>query len=264
MSPEKLFTAFLCGRSLRCARRRESRVCLHDSTAAVGQFRSLSKSPPWFPFQSLCEDSFHLRIMFSSNFKPDFCPRLPPLPLPLTDLHTLENTGSLLELRDSSSHSPLLPNRRQVIEEDWWRRRAVPEVTSCSTAGPLFGPGPGNSRIISHESFHMGREAFMSHHCFSCRPTKKKRWLCCESSAPVRGPTCVCLACVCLCEGVCELFSYQDACMNQPFHCICAAVAGWGAQIGSVQLSPADLTTDTLCAQKWRKQGFSLSHSPRL
>ncbi|KAJ4922600.1 hypothetical protein JOQ06_027857 [Pogonophryne albipinna] len=33
-------------------------------------------------------------------------------------------------------------------------------------------------------------------------------------------------------------------------------------EIGSVQLSPADLTTDTLCAQKPRKQGFSLYHPP--
>ncbi|KAK1888645.1 Deoxyguanosinetriphosphate triphosphohydrolase-like protein [Dissostichus eleginoides] len=89
-------------------------------------------------------------------------------------------------------------------KEDCWRRRAVPEVTSCSTAGPLFGPGPGYTAIISHESFHMAREAAVSHHCFSCLPTKKK----------------------------------------------------------GVQLSPADLTTDTLCAQKPRKQGFSLSHPP--
>ncbi|TNN62393.1 hypothetical protein EYF80_027404 [Liparis tanakae] len=60
-------------------------------------------------------------------------------------------------------------------EEDCWLRRAVPEVTSCSTAGPLFGLGPGSTAIISHESFHMGREAAVSHRCFSCLPTKKKR-----------------------------------------------------------------------------------------
>lgn len=64
---------------------------------------------------------------------------------------------------------------RSGSEEDSWRDRAAPEPTSCSTAGPLFSRGAGFAAIISHESFHMGREAGLSHHCFFCLSTKKKR-----------------------------------------------------------------------------------------
>lgn len=89
-------------------------------------------------------------------------------------LNTLAAFSRLCCISVSLDFSPST-NCRPGREKDCWRRRAMPEVTSCSTAGPLFSLGAGNSAIISHESFHMGKEAVVSHHCFSCLPTKKKR-----------------------------------------------------------------------------------------
>lgn len=102
---------------------------------------------------------------------------------PLSDFfrftHALNTLGAFWRLCCISvSFDFPLSDCQPGSEEDCWRHRAVLELTSCSTAGPLFCSGPGYTAIISHESFHMGREAAVSHHCFSCLPTKKKRWLC--------------------------------------------------------------------------------------